>query len=146
MNAEKPKNVIIEYQGDTSIYYGDCPSCGQRIKSKIVDPIAITHRKMKYQAFIICPRCCKAMDWTEIIEAIGVLKGNFLNVDIGDRSHAEVFQEAVDKAIGTLVTLDCSISKEHDCNGCAYKDVEDWKDPCRICRRICKDYYRKAAE
>lgn len=88
-------------------------------------------------------------------EAIGVLKGNFSNVDIGDRSPAEVFQEAFDKAMSALVELDlikshgcavCGISKEHDCNGCAYEDVEDWKDPCRICRRNQKDYYRKAAE
>ena len=86
-------------------------------------------------------------------EAIEVLKGNFLNVDIGDRSHAELFQEAFDKAIDALLTLDkinnygcvtCSISKEYDCKGCAYEDVEDWKDPCRICRRNQKDYYREA--
>ncbi len=88
-------------------------------------------------------------------EAIGVLKGNFLDVDIvGDRPHHEVFKEAFDKAIDALVKLDqierhgcvvCKMSKEYDCDGCAYEDVEDWKGLCRICRRNHKDYYREAA-
>lgn len=87
-------------------------------------------------------------------EAIGVLRDKFSNVDIGNRAQAEVFQEAFDKARDALIKLDiikthgcvaCSMSKEYDCNGCAYEDVEDWKDPCRICRRNQKDYYREAA-
>ncbi len=87
-------------------------------------------------------------------EAIGVLKGNFLNVDMRDKSHAEVYQEAFDKAIDALIELDqieshgcvvCKMSKEYDCNGCAYDGTEDWKEPCRICRRNHKDYYSEAA-
>ncbi|MCI5792835.1 MAG: hypothetical protein MR011_06185 [Lachnospiraceae bacterium] len=86
-------------------------------------------------------------------EAIGVLKDKFSNVDIGDRSQAEVFQEAFDKARDALVKLDlikthgcavCSMSKEYDCNGCAFLTVDEGKDPCRMCMRNCKDYFRRA--
>lgn len=78
--------------------------------------------------------------------AIRVLEGSI------DAS-AEVMQEAINMAIDALYELDkiknygcvvCKMSKEYDCNGCAYEEVEDWKDPCRICRRNQKDYYREA--
>ena len=28
------------------------------------------------------------------------------------------------------------------CKGCAFIDVEEWEEPCRRCRRNCKDYWR----
>ena len=88
-------------------------------------------------------------------EAISILKAELSCIKMSRNSGATATQEAFDKAIDALLTLDkinnygcvtCSISKEYDCKGCAYEDVEDWKDPCRICRRNQKDYYRKAAK
>lgn len=35
-------------------------------------------------------------------------------------------------------------SKEYDCNGCVFLTVDEGKDPCRMCRRNCKDYFRRA--
>ena len=29
------------------------------------------------------------------------------------------------------------------CLGCAYEDFEEWKEPCKMCRRASKDYYRR---
>lgn len=49
-------------------------------------------------------------------------------------------------SIDKYLCVVCKMSKEYDCKGCGYEEVEDWKDPCRICRRNQKDYYRKAAE
>ena len=37
--------------------------------------------------------------------------------------------------------------KEADgCRGCAFEDVEEWHDPCRMCKRACKDYWRAKGE
>lgn len=87
-------------------------------------------------------------------EAIGALKGAILShVDINNRPHAELVREAFNTVTDAIIKLDqiethgcvvCKMSKEYDCNGCAYEDVEVWKDPCRICRRNQKDYYREA--
>ena len=49
-------------------------------------------------------------------EAIGVLRDKFSNVDIGDKSQAEVFQEAFDKARDALVKLD--LINTHGCAVC----------------------------
>lgn len=32
--------------------------------------------------------------------------------------------------------------KADGCSGCAFESVEEWQDPCRQCKRGCKDYYR----
>ena len=86
-------------------------------------------------------------------ETIGVLKDIESHVDINNRHRAELVREAFNTARDAIIELDqieshgcvvCYMSKEYDCKGCAYEDVEDWKDPCRICRRNLKDYYRKA--
>lgn len=31
---------------------------------------------------------------------------------------------------------------EVGCLGCVYEDREEWEDPCKRCRRNCKDYWR----
>ena len=33
---------------------------------------------------------------------------------------------------------------EEGCLGCAYEDREEWEDPCKRCKRNCKDYWRIA--
>ena len=30
------------------------------------------------------------------------------------------------------------------CGGCAYWDREEWEEPCKRCKRNCKDYWRKS--
>lgn len=30
------------------------------------------------------------------------------------------------------------------CGDCAFWDREEWEEPCRRCKRNCKDYWRKA--
>lgn len=86
-------------------------------------------------------------------EVILILKTCLANMRL-NRSDKTI-QEAFDKAMDALFKLEmiksygcvvCEESTEHGCNGCAYDGTEDWKDPCRICRRNQKDYYRKAAE
>lgn len=32
-----------------------------------------------------------------------------------------------------------------DCEGCAFEDRGSWEEPCKMCNRNCKDYYKKAA-
>ena len=29
------------------------------------------------------------------------------------------------------------------CQGCAYRDKDEWEMPCRKCKRNCKDYWRR---
>ena len=40
--------------------------------------------------------------------------------------------------------LDIAIEqlKADGCTGCAFIDTEEWEDPCRMCKRNCKDYWR----
>ena len=73
-------------------------------------------------------------------EATMILNGNFLKADSNgeppaDLSFSEVFELAL-KAI--------EITKVESCVGCAFEMLDEWKDPCRICRRNLKDYYREA--
>lgn len=35
------------------------------------------------------------------------------------------------------------INAEEGCTGCAYVDREEWEDPCKMCKRNCKDYWRR---
>lgn len=85
------------------------------------------------------------------IEAIEMFKSVKFTTPNG--VNAEEYANALRKAMDALIELDqiyshgcvvCKMSKEYNCNGCAYEDVEDWKDPCRICWRNQKDYYREA--
>ena len=41
-------------------------------------------------------------------------------------------------------TLDCMIEKSwaSGCGGCAFYDNEEWEEPCKRCKRNCKDYWR----
>lgn len=32
--------------------------------------------------------------------------------------------------------------KSESCTGCAYWDREEWEEPCKRCKRACKDYWR----
>lgn len=32
--------------------------------------------------------------------------------------------------------------KADGCTGCAFIDIEEWEEPCRRCKRNCKDYWR----
>lgn len=40
--------------------------------------------------------------------------------------------------------FDAMIMKEDadGCVGCAFEDVESWQQPCSMCKRNCKDYWR----
>ena len=40
--------------------------------------------------------------------------------------------------------LDIAIEqlKADGCMGCAFIDIEEWEEPCRMCKRNCKDYWR----
>ena len=85
------------------------------------------------------------------IEAIEILKS--VKFTVPNRVNAEACTNARRKVMDALIKLDliethgcgvCKRSKEYDCKGCAYDGTEDWKEPCRICRRNCKDYYREA--
>lgn len=31
------------------------------------------------------------------------------------------------------------------CTGCAFEKVESWQQPCAMCKRNCKDYWRSKA-
>lgn len=82
--------------------------------------------------------------------AIRVLEGR---IYVSSRPHAEVMQEAINTAIDALYEIDkikshgcdeCSNLKEGDCDDCAFGDQEEWQEPCKMCKRNCKDYYRKA--
>ena len=48
----------------------------------------------------------------------------------------EYLKEGLDKAREQWV--------QDGCKGCAFVDVEEWQDPCRMCKRNCKDYWRAA--
>ena len=85
------------------------------------------------------------------IEAIEMLKS--VKFTRSNRVNAKECTNALRKAMDALIKLDlikthgcavCPMPQEYDCKGCAYEEVEDWKDPCRICRRNQKDYYREA--
>ena len=32
------------------------------------------------------------------------------------------------------------------CMGCAYYSNEEWEEPCRRCKRNCKDYWRRGEQ
>lgn len=32
------------------------------------------------------------------------------------------------------------------CEGCAFADKKAWEEPCRRCKRNCKDYWRRRGE
>lgn len=48
---------------------------------------------------------------------------------------ARCFPEAI-KRIAEQIEAD-------GCDSCAFGDCESWEEPCRSCKRNCKDYWRK---
>lgn len=36
--------------------------------------------------------------------------------------------------------------KADGCTGCAFVGNEEWEDPCRMCKRNCKDYWRRGEQ
>lgn len=87
-------------------------------------------------------------------DAILIIKyGCLVNIDLNQNDDGTALYMALDKAIDALFKLDaienfgrtvCSISKKYDCSGCVYSKDKDCDGFCQICRRNCKDYYRKA--
>lgn len=84
-------------------------------------------------------------------EAVITLKSNYPDACF------EQLREAVDMAIAALEKqipdfaikyLKEGLDKAKEqyladgCRGCAFSDVEEWQEPCRMCKRNCKDYWR----
>lgn len=36
--------------------------------------------------------------------------------------------------------------KANGCYGCAYDEREEWEAPCKMCKRGCKDYWRRKTD
>ena len=96
-------------------------------------------------------------------EAIEVLRGDFSNIDMENKSYIYFIQEAFSMAIKALENLSVTEMpidqmvktteqymeeiRKKVCLGCAFlNDREDWEEPCNKCQRICKDYYRKSGK
>lgn len=73
-------------------------------------------------------------------EATMILNGEFLKADSNGESSAGLsFSDVFELALKAI-----EINGLESCKGCAFERIDEWKDPCNICRRNCKDYFRKA--
>ena len=42
-----------------------------------------------------------------------------------------------------ILDLALEQSRADACNGCAFADTEEWEEPCKRCKRNCRDYWRR---
>ena len=73
-------------------------------------------------------------------EAITILDIVFSMVDLNGKALADLVAEAFQMALNALKANE----EAEGCRGCAFLTVDEEKDPCRMCRRNCKDYFRRA--
>ena len=92
------------------------------------------HNKM--QQLMMLLRGCRCLNHTEVSRMYDT---NTLKIIANAMKDTSWIGEGQYQRLMNMIKAD-------GCMECAFENMEEWEMPCVVCKRNCKDYYRKPAE